>query len=598
MSTKTNRKKCLIVVAAFLCSAGSNAKASFASGALDNVAVAVASVSLATADTWKQKADMPTGRLGHGTSIVDGKIYAIGGYARGGAPGMRTVEEYDPATDTWTTKADMPTGRHWLSTSVVNGKIYAIGGSRYEYTGISVVEEYDPVTDTWTQKASMPTPRNGHVTSVVDGMIYAIGGSKVKYTQPLRTVEAYDPQTDTWTTKADMHTGRLFPSTGAVDGKIYVIGGGGSTANEIFSTVEEYDPATDTWTTIANMPEPRCCWATTVVNEKIYLFGGRNGDNISSTVEEYDPATNTWTRKSDLPERRAGAGSSAVNGRIYVIGGASVAAVHPGVRTVYEYDTGLTIASPDINGDGIVDSADICIMVDHWHTDYPLCDIAPPPFEDGIVDVQDLILLAEYLFQDVNDPTLIAHWALDEEQGIIAADSVSENGYSDGIVIGDPVWQPTGGQVNGAIQLDGVDDFVITNPVLNPAVGSFSILAWVKGGTAGQVIISDPGGTDWLSTDPLEGYLMTELTSGGRYGAPLLSETTIDDGQWHRIGFVWDGSNRTLYVDSLAVAQDMQDSLEGSGNGLYIGTGKDMVHGTYFSGLIDDIRIYNRAIHP
>ena len=69
-------------------------------------------------------------------------------------------------------------------------------------------------------------------------------------------------------------------------------------------------------------------------------------------------------------------------------------------------------------------------------------------------------------------------------------------------------------------------------------------------------------------------------------------------GDWHRIGFVWDGSNRTLYVDSLAVAQDMQDSLEGSGGGLYIGTGKAMQPGTYFSGLIDDIRIYNRAINP
>jgi len=52
----------------------------------------------------------------------------------------------------------------------------------------------------------------------------------------------------------------------------------------------------------------------------------------------------------------------------------------------------------DFNSDGIVDCADICIMIDHWHTDYPLCDIAPTPFGDGIVDVQDLIVLAEYLF--------------------------------------------------------------------------------------------------------------------------------------------------------------------------------------------------------
>jgi hypothetical protein len=61
----------------------------------------------------------------------------------------------------------------------------------------------------------------------------------------------------------------------------------------------------------------------------------------------------------------------------------------------------------DLNGDGIVDSADMCIMVDHWHTDYPLCDIAPAPFGDGIVDVQDLIVLAEHLFEEISPVELI-----------------------------------------------------------------------------------------------------------------------------------------------------------------------------------------------
>ncbi len=54
----------------------------------------------------------------------------------------------------------------------------------------------------------------------------------------------------------------------------------------------------------------------------------------------------------------------------------------------------------DFNGDGIVDSADMCIMVDHWGEDYSLCDIGPTPFGDGIVDVEDLIVLAEHLFEE------------------------------------------------------------------------------------------------------------------------------------------------------------------------------------------------------
>jgi hypothetical protein len=55
---------------------------------------------------------------------------------------------------------------------------------------------------------------------------------------------------------------------------------------------------------------------------------------------------------------------------------------------------------------------------------------------------------------------------------------------------------------------------------------------------------------------------------------------------------------RTLYVDGVAVAEDTQDRLENPGSGFYIGTGKAMAPGTYFSGLIDDVRIYNRAVSP
>jgi Tol biopolymer transport system component len=54
----------------------------------------------------------------------------------------------------------------------------------------------------------------------------------------------------------------------------------------------------------------------------------------------------------------------------------------------------------DLNTDGIVDSADMCLIVDNWGTDNSLCDIGPMPWGDGIVDVQDLIILAEHLFEE------------------------------------------------------------------------------------------------------------------------------------------------------------------------------------------------------
>jgi len=248
----------------------------------------------------------------------------------------------------------------------------------------------------------------------------------------------------------------------------------------------------------------------------------------------------------------------------------------------------------DLNGDGIVDADDMCIMVDHWGTDEAICDIGPMPWGDGVVDVQDLVILAAHLFEDVNDPTLVAHWPLDEAQGDIAYNNASD---CDGTLIGDPVWQPDGAMVAGALQFDGIDDYVVTDYVLDPADGPFSVFAWIQGGALGQVVISQQSMANWLLTDA-DGNLMTELKCTGRSAGYLCSETVITDGQWHRIGLVWDGSNRTLFVDDIVVAEDTQHGLVGSQMGLYIGTGKVIESGTYFSGLIDDIRIYNRAVRP
>ncbi|MHC4310616.1 MAG: hypothetical protein ACYSSN_11780, partial [Planctomycetota bacterium] len=98
----------------------------------------------------------------------------------------------------------------------------------------------------------------------------------------------------------------------------------------------------------------------------------------------------------------------------------------------------------DFNTDGIVDSVDMCMMVDYWGSGEPLYDIAPSPFGDGIVDIQDLIVLAEHLFGDIQ---CVAHFNLDETKGSIANDSARNR---DGTVHGSPEWQPTEGIVGGA----------------------------------------------------------------------------------------------------------------------------------------------------
>ena len=81
------------------------------------------------------------------------------------------------------------------------------------------------------------------------------------------------------------------------------------------------------------------------------------------------------------------------------------------------------LSTPDLNEDGIVDAADMCIIVDHWGENYPFCDVGPAPFGDDIIDVWDLVVLSEYLF---TYPGSVAYWKLDETEGDIAHDSVAD----------------------------------------------------------------------------------------------------------------------------------------------------------------------------
>lgn len=255
-------------------------------------------------------------------------------------------------------------------------------------------------------------------------------------------------------------------------------------------------------------------------------------------------------------------------------------------------------AVPDLNQDGVLNLVDFAHMARRWMAETPEFDIAPPPEGDGAVGYADLMGLSTYWMQY---PSLQAHWLFDEEAGDLAADRL---GRFDGALRGEPTWRPRAGALGGALELDGVDDYVSIDTVLRPTDGPFTVFAWVKGGGPGQVILSQANaagvGLTWLGADPTTGALMTEVTDGGRITTSLFSEAVIADGSWHRIRLVWDGDRRSLYVDGQQVAADARDlgKLLFSNDDFYLGAGKGFAPGTFLSGLIDDVRFYNVALKP
>lgn len=273
--------------------------------------------------TWTEKTPMPAPRNGLAVGVINGILYAVGGF-HGGY--LATNEAYDPATNSWTEKAPMPLAADSGSNNVavVNGTLYVIGGASNGFC-TSAVQIYNPTSNSWTFGASMPTPTCHAAVAAVNGLIYAFGGTDTSSSVAYKTVAIYDPIANTWSTAASMPTGRYSAGAGVVNSIIYVVGGTTSVFGMPFTTAnvnEAYDPATNTWTQGAPMPTARTAPGVGVMNGLLYAIGGlTNAGGVLASNEAYNPATNTWTADAPMPTARFIFGVGVVNSAIYAIGG-------------------------------------------------------------------------------------------------------------------------------------------------------------------------------------------------------------------------------------------------------------------------------------
>ncbi|XP_072573426.1 kelch-like protein 3 isoform X2 [Paramormyrops kingsleyae] len=181
--------------------------------------------------------------------------------------GLSSVEAYSPKTDEWSSVAPMNTRRSSVGVGMVDGKLYAVGG----YDGasrqcLSTVEAYDPVTNEWSYVADMSTRRSGAGVGVLSGQLYAAGG----HDGPLvrKSVEVYDPPSNTWKQVCDMNMCRRNAGVCAINGLLYVIGGDDGSCN--LSSVEYYNPATDKWSLLpTNMSNGRSYAGVSVIDKPL-----------------------------------------------------------------------------------------------------------------------------------------------------------------------------------------------------------------------------------------------------------------------------------------------------------------------------------------
>ncbi len=276
---------------------------------LSSTPVSVASPS---EDSWVSRAPMQVARGGLGVAVVDGKIYAIGGYSGVGQT-LTTNEEYDPATDSWIFKASSPVPLAFFGITVYQDKIYCIDSDK----GVTAV--YTPSTDKWDTKASLPHPREGITAVTAADKIYVIGGNS-------SVTDVYYPVNDVWTTKKPLpYTPYLrwgwTCATVTIDNEIHVISAQHPGSHEI------YNPFNDTWRSGASVMRVffSSAGVTTGIDERIYVFSGDrpywDSGEIYFPTQSYNPANDGWTNGTSMPTGRLEAGVAVVDNLVYVIGG-------------------------------------------------------------------------------------------------------------------------------------------------------------------------------------------------------------------------------------------------------------------------------------
>jgi len=203
----------------------------------------------------------------------------------------------------------------------------------------------------------------------------------------------------------------------------------------------------------------------------------------------------------------------------------------------------------------------------------------------------------------ITDENLVGWWKLDEGMGTTVMDW---SGYGNhGTLMGNLKW--VDGYQGGALEF-GVGRYVdCGTDAAKEVTADFTLAAWAKlapstagnyGGIAGRLMYD---GTNY------RGFAVVRHSSNvyrlwvGDGSSDLAksaasSNVTYTDTEWHHVAGVREGQINALYVDGVRQASTTVTGFVPSSQFFYIGRQYSTQTDRTFVGLIDDVRIYNKAL--
>lgn len=208
---------------------------------------------------------------------------------------------------------------------------------------------------------------------------------------------------------------------------------------------------------------------------------------------------------------------------------------------------------------------------------------------------------------------LVGHWRFDDGMGATASDSSGMG--KRGKLVGGPVWVEEG-KDGGALRFDGKDDYVEVpyDPLFELPNGGAAIALWLKvdptvklGQTTTMGVLRRYSHSNGMAAGNYELSLRQQgptdppalrVLVGNPRGHDVVKDAkAFSLGKWHHVAFVWNSTSLLLYVDGRRVVIRPRKAevtylprlpLElGRSNGCHL---------RYFMGIMDDVRIYSRAL--
>ena len=209
----------------------------------------------------------------------------------------------------------------------------------------------------------------------------------------------------------------------------------------------------------------------------------------------------------------------------------------------------------------------------------------------------------------------LAHWKFDEAPGATVA--VDSQGNFNGTNSPAGANFVSGGIAGNAMSLNHTaNGFVNFGNVLPFTTGDFTVAAWIRSspgdlqvdanfiskhqsGSANGYLLSYNWGAPGANVARKAWFLAGTRTTNGFVQEPVTSTSDVNDGAWHQVVGVYRGGSTTaIYVDGAPIEGSIVSSPIAANSapllvgGNMLGTSVE----SRYSGLVDDIQIYNRAL--